>query len=152
MRRHMGREAPDLAGLRGPALREGFALVQRTLEDWDVEGPGGSANRFDGAGEAFFLALIGGRTVGMCGLNLDPFAGDPRVGRLRHLYVHPSHRGARMGRRLVDACLEVARGPFDRVRLRTFEASAAEFYGRLGFELVDEPDATHSIRVFAPPR
>jgi hypothetical protein len=36
-------------------------------------------------GEALFVARVGERVVGVCGLNVDPYTAEPRVGRVRHL-------------------------------------------------------------------
>ena len=85
--------------------------------------------------------------VGACALTPDPYAADPRVGRLRHLYVHPDWRRCGLGRRLVDAARAEARSRFDVLRVRAGDPSAAAFYDRLGLARTDEPDATHSERL-----
>lgn len=135
-----GVEQPELDGLLEASLAERHDLVRRTLEDWEQ-----GVNRFDGPGEVFFLATFDGATVGMCGLNVDPFVDDPKVGRIRHLYVLPEFRREHIGRRLVEACLAEADGVFERIRLRTFDASAISFYEALGFATTDEETATHTI-------
>jgi len=71
--------------------------------------------------------------VGVCGLNIDPYAADRRVGRVRHLYVLSAFRRRGVGRHLVTAVIEMARGRFDRLHLRTENAGAARFYEALGF-------------------
>jgi hypothetical protein len=40
-------------------------------------------NRFSRPGEALLIAERGGRWVGVCGLNVDPYLDDRRVGRDR---------------------------------------------------------------------
>lgn len=132
---------PDTAQLRRVEQREGHSFVARTHREW-LDG----SNRFDQVGEGFFLALHASLTVGMCGLNRDPFLDDPAIGRLRHLYVAPDYRRQGIGRRLVMACLELATDHFTRVRLRTFDARAVCFYELLGFTPVAEDNATHEWR------
>ena len=131
---------PDLATLLGASLEEGHGLVRRTLDEW-VDG----TNRFDRPGEVFFVSLVGESSVGMCGLNVDPFVNDPGLGRVRHLYVLPGFRRGGIGTTLVNACIRHAHGHFDRLRLRTFEPVAAAFYESIGFAPVDEPAATHAL-------
>ncbi len=129
-------ELPDLAG------DEGLRFVQRTVDEWRS-----GSNRFDRHGEALLTAHQAERIVGMCGLNIDPFANTPSIGRIRHLYVAPRMRHRGIGRLLVAACLERAEGTFDTVRLRTFDRDAAAFYTAIGFTTFAEPAATHRIAV-----
>ena len=131
---------PELEQLVDTAIAEGHTFVRKTEDEW-LSGD----NRFDQPGEGFFVARANGAIVGICGLNIDPFARDPSVGRLRHLYVHPDRRGEGVGRRLVDACLALAHGSFDRVRVRTFDPEAAAFYLSVGLVRLSEADATHGI-------
>ena len=123
--------------LREESSREGFKFVKRLCEEW-VSG----ANRFDGPGEALFLAVADGRVVGVCGLNRDPYAHDARTGRVRRLYVLPAHRCSGAGQALLDAVIVHARGHFDSLRVRT--DAAGEFYTARGFRRDDSSaEATH---------
>ena len=133
---------PDLSYLRRESVSEGHGFVELTLAQW-VDG----SNRFDRSGEGLFIARTNNAAVGMCGLNVDPFLTDPTVGRIRHLYVHPSFRRQGIGIRLVEECLDLARITFDRVRLRTFDVQAACFYAFIGFDGVAEETATHSLEL-----
>lgn len=133
---------PDLVDLRRESMSEGHGFVERTLAEWDD-----GSNRFDLTGEGFFIARSNQTVVGMCGLNIDPFLSDPTIGRIRHLYVLPSFRRRGIGKQLVEACLDLARFSFDRVRLRTFDGLAVDFYISIGFDTVDEDTATHSLQV-----
>ncbi|MDJ0953267.1 MAG: GNAT family N-acetyltransferase [Acidimicrobiia bacterium] len=133
----------DLGSLPASARAENHRFVARTVGEW-----ASGTNRFDRPGERFLLARAAAVTVGMCGLNIDPFAGDPTIGRIRHLYVAPEHRRRGIGRRLVADCLDAAKPTFVRVRLRTFDPDAAAFYLALGFAAVDEEDATHSRDIY----
>jgi ribosomal protein S18 acetylase RimI-like enzyme len=137
--RYLGATPPNLDVMLEASRTEGHRLVERTLDDWT-----NATNRFDRPGEALFVAVENGESVGMCGLNVDPFAGDPTVGRLRHLYVLPWLRRRGIGRRLVVACLTQSGNTFERVRVRTSDSGASEFYEALGFEPTDEADASHT--------
>jgi GNAT superfamily N-acetyltransferase len=116
--------------------REGWRFLRRLAEEWES-----NANRFEGPGEALFAARLAKELAGVCGLNADPYAGSERVGRLRHLYVHPACRRLGVGRGLVEQVVLQARGRFERLRLRTANPEAARLYERLGFEPYGE-DAT----------
>src|SRR5207237_3226882 len=76
---------------------------------------------------------MAGRLVGVCGLNVDPYAGDARVGRVRHLYVLTPMRRHGVGRQLVTEVIRAAGGRFDSLRLRTNNPAAARLYEVLGF-------------------
>lgn len=121
------------------AESEGFSFVARTVAEWRD-----GVNRFDRHGESFWVAREHDTIIGVCGLNIDPYAGDPRIGRLRHLYVHPARRRESIATRLANRSIDAA-AAFDRVRLRTTNPEASEFYIELGFTVVDEPHATHAI-------
>ena len=116
-------------------------MLVRLREDW-----GTGANRFGQPGEAFFVARSRDALVGVCGLNVDPFAPVPGVGRLRRLYVSPAWRRKGVARRLVEAALVHARECFPVVRVRTYSADADRFYRAIGFSAVaDAEDVTHTI-------
>jgi GNAT superfamily N-acetyltransferase len=118
----------DLDGLLAESEQAGIRFVRRLVEEW-----GSGANRFDRPGEALFGARVGGQWVGVCGLNVDPYAAEERVGRVRHLYVLVAFRRLGVGRRLVAEVVGAARGRFDALRVRTMKPTAAQFYERLGF-------------------
>lgn len=143
------RELPqDLEEIVRLSLSEDFRAVRRLREEWDS-----GANRFDRPGEILLEARVGSRLVGVCGLNRDPYARQPELGRLRHLYVHPEFRRRGIGRALVSMVIEHARGRFSRVRLRTQDADADRFYLAIGFRrVVGEPDATHDLPAQAKSR
>jgi len=136
---------PDagLGALVAESERAGLGFVRRLVDEW-VSG----RNRFDRPGEALFGAWIDGQLVGVCGLNVDPYAAAPGVGRVRHLYVLRPLRGRGVGRDLTAAVIRSARGPFVTLRLRTANAAAARLYERLGFLRVDGvPDCTHVMEL-----
>jgi GNAT superfamily N-acetyltransferase len=121
--------------------RSGLRLVRRLIAEW-VSG----ANRFDQPGEALYAARVNGEIVGACGLNVDPYTVEGRVGRVRHLYVREAYRRHGIGRRLVEEVIAAARGSFDRLRLRTANPEAARLYEALGFApCAGEADCTHAL-------
>jgi GNAT superfamily N-acetyltransferase len=129
----------QLDGLIAESERHGFAFVRRLAEEW-LDG----ANRFDRPGELLLKASLQEQIVGVCGLNLDPFLRQAKVGRVRHLYVLASHRRKRIGRRLIEQIVAESRPSFDRLRLRTTNPDAALFYESLGFtRCADDETCTH---------
>jgi len=101
------------------------------------------ANRFDAPGEALFVAMADEKVVGVCGLNCDPYANDPRIGRIRRLYVSPSRRRRGVGRALLESAVASARGHFRLLRVRTEIAN--EFFAAQGFGIASEAMATHVL-------
>ena len=130
-----------LEALERESVAQGFTMVTRLRTEW-----ASGANRFDRSGEIFLAAVQDDRLVGVGGLNIDPYAGDPSLGRLRHLYVLEVARRHGVGRALVERLVADATGHFAAIRLRT--GQAASFYANLGFETVEEPQATHRLRLW----
>ena len=128
--------------------RVGSRIVRRLVDEW-----ANGANRFDRPGEALFGAWVGERLVGVCGLNIDPYAHDERVGRVRHLYVLSAFRRLGVGRHLVADVMKAARGRFDNLRLRTGNPAAARLYETLGFRpSIGSGEDTHVIELASEPR
>jgi GNAT superfamily N-acetyltransferase len=139
--------AAHLAPLIADSERDGLRFVSRLAEEWES-----GRNRFDRPGEALFGALTDGRLVGVCGLNIDPYAGAPRIGRVRHLYVLIAHRRHGVGRQLVGAVVVAARGPFATLRLSTANPQAARLYETLGFlRRAGDARCTHAMEIAAVP-
>ena len=121
----------------------GFRFLRRLVDEW-----ASGSNRFDRAGEALFAAILGPRVIGVCGLNVESYAGVPGVGRVRRLYVLSTFRQQGIGRRLVHAVLAAARGRFQVLRLRTESESAGRFYEALGFRACPGvTDCTHVLEL-----
>jgi GNAT superfamily N-acetyltransferase len=121
--------ADRMATLITESEQAGLGFVRRLAEEW-----ASGRNRFDRPGEALFGALTDRHLVGVCGLNIDPYAADPHVGRVRHLYVLTAHRRLGVGRELVGAVVGAARGRFATLRLSTANPAAARLYESLGFQ------------------
>jgi GNAT superfamily N-acetyltransferase len=111
----------------------GSRIVRRLVDEW-ADG----TNRFDRPGEALFGAWMAGRLVGVCGLNVDPYAGDARIGRVRHLYVLTPLRRHGVGRQLVARVIEAAGDRFESLHLRTNNEAASRLYEAIGFRARDE--------------
>ncbi|MBV9773510.1 MAG: GNAT family N-acetyltransferase [Gemmatimonadetes bacterium] len=137
---------PALAPLVDESRREGFSFLVRLRADFE-----NGSNRFDAAGEALLGGWCGEALVAVGGLNRDPYAPEPRVGRLRHLYVAHAFRGRGVGRALVEALVSAAATHYDVLRLRTDTPDAARFYEALGFVPVAERHATHRLVLVRPP-
>jgi GNAT superfamily N-acetyltransferase len=119
------------------------ALVARIVADYAA---GRDSGRHPGC-EAAWIAELDGQRVGCIFCVADP--DHERTALLRILLVHPDGRGHDLGRRLIDECLEFARGAgYDRVRLWTNHplAAARRLYLERGFELIDE-ERHHSFGV-----
>lgn len=122
------------------SVRDGRRMLVRLVADYDA-----GTNRFDRPGERLVVARREGRLIGIVGLNVDPFLDDARVARIRRLFVDPAERRRGVARALIQALLVDASVCFDRVRVRAGTAEAGPFYDALGFERVDEADATHAL-------
>jgi ribosomal protein S18 acetylase RimI-like enzyme len=141
-----GEPADLLRGLVAESERQGFRFVRRLVDEW-TDG----VARFDRPGEVLFAARSGGDVIGVCGLTVDPYEHDPRVGRVRHLYVLVSHRRAGVGEHLVADVVDTARRHFDRLHLRTTSPAAARLYERLGFRPTRSAShRTHTLTLADP--
>jgi GNAT superfamily N-acetyltransferase len=121
--------------------RSGWRFMRRLIDEW-LNG----INRFDKPGESLFAALDGEQIVGTCGLNIDPYAIDSNVGRLRRLYVLEGYRGRGIGRQLIEVSIKAARPTFLSLRVRTENPQAGLLYERVGFvPVINQKDATHIL-------
>jgi GNAT superfamily N-acetyltransferase len=135
--------AHDLADLVAESEQVGFRFLHRLLDEWAA-----GSNRFDRPGEVLFGATLDSRVIAVCGLNVDPYTSEARVGRVRHLYVLARYRRSGIGRRLVAEVIAAARPSFARLRLRTDTAEAARFYERPGFRpCVGLSNCTHTLEL-----
>jgi ribosomal protein S18 acetylase RimI-like enzyme len=138
--------ASALAPLLAESEREGWRFVRRLADEWAA-----GTNRFDRPGEALLAAQVAGALVGVCGLNIDPYAGDPAIGRVRRLYVLGAFRRRGVGNILMQAILQSVRNSFRSLRVRTQSAAASRLFELLGFvPVVGVPESTHTLVVGTP--
>ncbi len=134
---------PDFDGfaaLREASVAEGQRMLARLQENW-MSG----LNRFDRPGEILAGAIVDGVLAGVCGRNVDPFAGNAAAGRVRHLYVAPVHRGKSIGSQLVRFIVRDAADFFRFLNTRA-PPQAFEFYERLGFSpVLENSTVTHRL-------
>jgi GNAT superfamily N-acetyltransferase len=117
----------------------GYRFLRRVVNEWE-----NGVNRFSRPGEALLVAEMNARWVGICGLSIDPYLADPRVGRVRNVYVLAACRGTGIGRRLVEEAVARSHGIFDRLRLRADDPGPARLYESLGFRTCSGiPNCTH---------
>jgi amino-acid N-acetyltransferase len=76
---------------------------------------------------SFLVALVGGRIVGCCALQVY----SRRLAEVRSLAVHPDFAEQGIGRRLVERCQQRARAR--RIKQILTVTSATGFFERLGF-------------------
>lgn len=87
----------------------------------------------DPARERGWVARAGERRLGSIFCGLGP---DAATARLRLFLLEPEARGIGLGRRMLDTCLDFARGAgYARIMLRTHEShrAACALYARSGF-------------------
>lgn len=133
--------AAGFAALEDESLRDGFKMLHRLAQGWGSD----SAHRFDRPGEMLAGAFQGERLVGIAGRSMDPYERDPRIGRVRHVYVAQDLRGMGIGRLLVDNIRRDAGHHFTRLKLRA-PPQAFGFYEHLGFMRVEGAETvTHHL-------
>ena len=139
-------EIEEIRSLAQAAQAEGYRFLNRLVQDLES-----GENRFDKSGEALFGVYESNELIAVGGLNVDPYSVDKRVGRVRRVYVKPSHRRRGVGALLLKAIVEQAKGRFDTLHLRTDTEAASAFYCSLGFQ--NEPlgkNHTHYLRLAKP--
>ncbi|MGO6744395.1 GNAT family N-acetyltransferase [Rhizobium ruizarguesonis] len=132
---------PGIEALRAEASRAGFRFIEKLVNEWES-----NANRFDGPGEILAGASQNGQLVAVGGLNIDAYAEDITVARLRHLYILKNVRRRGVASSVARYLLDAARTSFDSVRLFTDTAEAAALYDALGLAQAKSTSATHIIR------
>jgi len=122
------------------AEAEGAVFLLRLRDEWHS-----GDNRFAANEECLLGVFSHGELVAVGGISRDPYGPAPGLGRVRHVYVLKAHRRQGIGRALVAALLDRAKGGFTSLRLRTRNAEAARVYESLGFVRSDLPDETHRL-------
>jgi len=104
---------PGIERLQQEACDEGYDFIETLVKEWES-----ATNRFHGPGEILCGYVDEGLLVAVGGLNCDPFAGRPDMGRIRRVYVRSAWRNRGIGRTLVAVLVDHARTHFSCVRLR----------------------------------
>jgi GNAT superfamily N-acetyltransferase len=129
------------ANMLAESEASGYQFLRRVVDEWES-----GVNRFSRRGEALLVAELHGRWVGVCGLSIDPYLEDHRIGRVRNVYVMADCRRAGIGRRLVEEAVERARGTFEKLRLRGDDPGPARLYESIGFRPCRGiPNCTHIL-------
>jgi DNA-binding MarR family transcriptional regulator/N-acetylglutamate synthase-like GNAT family acetyltransferase len=123
--------------------RQAVLYAQEYAWDWTYEGLasrilGAFVVEFDASREDAWVAERAGAIVGSIFLMKSE---DPRIAKLRLLYVEPKARGAGVGRRLVATCIARARQlGYQELTLWTNDilVAARRIYQAAGFRLVSE--------------
>jgi GNAT superfamily N-acetyltransferase len=141
--KHLASKVPSIDILLSESEREGFAFLRRFVKNWQV-----GENRFDKSDESLFLAVEEGDVIGIGGLNIDPYAEDSQVGRVRHVYVASHFRRRGIGQKMVEQIINQAKQYYRELRLMTDTPEGAIFYESIGFvRLENKSDSSH-VMVF----
>lgn len=136
---------PDLPGfeaLLAASLEEGHRMLLKLSENW-----ASGANRFTRPGELIKAAVDSKRMVGVGGRMIDPHAGDKRIARVEHVYVHPEYRRHGVGRKLMEPVMADPKARFDVINC-TAPPEAAAFYEALGFSpVLGDNTVTHRLNL-----
>jgi GNAT superfamily N-acetyltransferase len=111
------------------SFSQGFRFVDRLIREYHS-----GFNRFDKSGEVLLIVSIEGAVVGIGGLNRDPYFNDPKIGRLRHLYVESAWRRHGVGSLLVNQIIYETDRHYQLLTLRTNTLAADKFYQKSGFK------------------
>ncbi|MEM9448257.1 MAG: GNAT family N-acetyltransferase, partial [Cyanobacteria bacterium P01_E01_bin.6] len=131
----------DTAILAELARLEGHRNIDRLVADYDS-----GDNRFDLPGEALFiLQSKEGASLGIGGINIDPYFDEPSIGRARRLYIHPEYRRMGLGALLVQKIEAHASTSFSSIQLYTASPEASAFYKSLGYkEVFNQTKVSHA--------
>ena len=136
-------ESVSISHLVDESLSQGFLFVERLLREYRS-----GLNRFNKSGEVLLTASVQGAVIGIGGLNRDPYFKDPKIGRLRHLYVESVWRKQGVGRMLVNQIIHEANQHYQLLTLRTNTIGADKFYQKLGFKTHPHWEyATHHLQL-----
>ena len=132
---------PLLQKMAEESKKSGEGIIERTINEW-ISGK----NKFGKVGENFWGLMVDNEIIGIGGLNQDPYLNDPKVGRVRHVYIMKKYRGQGLSRVLLNLIINLAKKHYTTLRLATNNPIAASLYESLGFEKVDEFKVTHIIK------
>src|SRR5690606_16545365 len=122
----------DITTILESSLSEGYRFIRRLIEEYK-----NGTNRFDKKGEILLIIELEKQVIGIGGLNIDPYLNEEQVGRIRHIYIDPKHRGKRIGKQLVELLVEESSKDFKKLRLLTENPIADQLYQKVGFKKVE---------------
>ena len=128
----------EVAWLAQIAEAEGYRFLGRLIADFR-----NGLIQLDQPHEFFLCAIVGSKIIGIGGMTPDPYTRETGVGRIRHVYVHPQHRGKSIGKALVRALEARARTTYSKFTLRTDTTAASQFYESLGYRPARSATTTH---------
>jgi GNAT superfamily N-acetyltransferase len=129
--------------LAADAQADSRRMVSRLIQEWND-----GSNRFDEPGERLYYSARGTQICAVCGLNRDPFADHPAVGRVRRLYVAVAARRMGVGSAIMNRLMVDAKKHFSTLHLRTFDPGACGFYEAMGFsKVVGDANCTHRLNL-----
>lgn len=122
----------------------GFRFLEKLVNDFE-----NGTNTFNKQGESLFGVFNKyGVIIAIGGLNSDPFANNPGIGRLRRFYVANDYRRSGIGTLLLNMIISEARNHYKVLVLHTDTEQAAIFYSANGFcKSCDYPNSTHYINL-----
>lgn len=142
IRKISNRNIRALDDLAKESASEGYYIVQRAIDQWNS-----GVNCFSKPGEVLWGVFLGRKCVAIGGLNADPYADDPKTGRVRRLFVSKEHRRKGIARLLLGRIIRKARKQFHALRLLTNNPNAAILYESLGFEKIEANKANYEKKL-----
>ena len=126
------------------------AIIKNTLIEFDGDRPGTAFydeslfNMFDAyqnEKEKYYVATLNGEIVGGCGIKqLDNEISY--ICELQKMYISPKARGKKIGKKLLDVCLNYATSTgYGQCYLETFSTmfDALNLYRKNGFQIIQKP-------------
>jgi len=98
---HAGEES-DVRELITSIMNSEFPQFQAAYPSGDLEA---IRDHYGSRGEAFFVAVDGGKVIGTVGVKQD----DERTALLRRIFVSPDYRGQKVGYRLLKSAIDFCR-------------------------------------------
>ena len=121
----------DITPLLDSSVAEGYRFIQKLIDEYD-----NGKNRFDKKGELLLIIELDNQVIGIGGLNIEPYLNEDQVGRIRNIYIHPKHRGKKLGEQLVQILIEQSKKDFKLLRLLTENPIADHLYQKIGFNKI----------------
>ncbi len=130
----------DFEELVAESQLHGHDFLMKMKAEWEAD-----KNRFQQRNEILFgLRESNGALVGVGGVNVDPYANDPSVGRVRHVYIREAYRRQGLARLLMGKIMDHSKRSFRLLRLRTHNPEAGYLYESIGFSrIANADDSTH---------